>query len=144
MPKGYCRCLRPSVCLSVSKIYIVRTMTSQIWAGITKFAPNMHPEILSVGPENGHWPWPSMSFRPFGLGTLGILICPRDNLLFTKFATYMYLEILSADIEVGSHAHWLSGSFGHCDLELKKKKRPSTSLLYTDLGRPKGVARFFL
>ena len=32
--------------------------SSQIWARITKFAPNMHPGILWAGIENrGHWPW---------------------------------------------------------------------------------------
>ena len=37
-----------------------------IWAGITKFAPNMHPGILLAGIKiKGHWPWPSKSFCHF-------------------------------------------------------------------------------
>ena len=37
--------------------------SSRIWAGITKFAPYMHPRILWDCIENGgHWPWPTRSF----------------------------------------------------------------------------------
>ena len=55
--------------------------SSQIWARITKFAPNMHPGILSAGIENGgHWPWPSRSFWLFWLRILGNLACLCDNL----------------------------------------------------------------
>ena len=40
-----------------------------IWAGITKFAPNMHLGILSAGIENdGHGSWLSMSFCQFDSG----------------------------------------------------------------------------
>ena len=53
--------------------------SSQIWARITKFAPNMHPGILSVGIENGgHWPWPSRSFWTFWLRILRNFTCLHD------------------------------------------------------------------
>ena len=65
--KGYCHCLRLSFRLYVC-LWSLHCLhySSQIWARITKFAPNMHHEILSVGIENGgHWPWPSRSFYHF-------------------------------------------------------------------------------
>ena len=92
---------------------------SQIWARITKIAPNMHPEILPAGIENGsHWPWPSRSFWPFWLRILGNLACLHDYLYWiwgrvTKFAPNMHLGILSAGIENGGHWPWPSTSFGH-------------------------------
>ena len=71
-PKGYCRCLRPSVRPSVRLSVRPWTLpcphdnSSQIWAKITKFVPNMHHGILSAAIENGtHWPRPSRSFWPF-------------------------------------------------------------------------------
>ena len=71
--KRYCCCL--CVCPSVNFTF------SQIWAGFTKFAPNMQPGILSTGIENGgHWPWSSMSFWPFWLRIAGNLACHRNNL----------------------------------------------------------------
>ena len=81
-PKGYCRCLHPSVRPSVCLQTLPCTHdNSQIWAGITKFAPNMHHGIQLVGIENrGHWIWPSMSFWPFWLRILGNSACPRDNI----------------------------------------------------------------
>ena len=49
---------------------------SQIWDGITKFAPNMHIRIFLSGIENeGHWSWSSRSFWLFWLRILGNLIC---------------------------------------------------------------------
>ena len=104
----------PSVCLSVCKLYFVRTITrSQIWAGITKFAPNMHRGILLVGIENrGHWPWPS---RSFWLRILEFWLVPTitrhrfglesPNLHQTCILGY------SAGIENGSHWPWPSRSF---------------------------------
>ena len=49
--------------LEFYEIRLVRAITvSRISATITKFAPNMHPGILSAIMENGgHWPWPSRS-----------------------------------------------------------------------------------
>ena len=113
--------------------------SSQICAGITKFAPNIHPGILSAGICNGgHWPWSSRSFWPLWLKSLGNLACPRDKLYWiwakiNKFAPNMHLGILSAGIE----SKWgsLSLAIWNC------KKRRSTSFLYTDLGRPRGVTR---
>ena len=60
--KGYCRCLRVSVRLSVN-LPCPHDTSSHIWSGITKFALNMHHGILAVGIENrGHWHLPSRSF----------------------------------------------------------------------------------
>ena len=93
--------------------------SSQIWARITKFAPNMHPEILWAGIENGgHWPWPSRSFWPFWLRILWNLAWLRDNLKWiwariTKFAPNMHLGIFLAVIENGGHWPWPSRSYGH-------------------------------
>ena len=42
-----------------------RNNSSQIWARITKFAPNVPLGILWAGIENSHWPWPSRSIWPF-------------------------------------------------------------------------------
>ena len=57
--------------------------SSQIWPGITKFAPNMHPGILSIDIENGgHWHWPSKSFWPFRLRILGNLACLHIRYIF--------------------------------------------------------------
>ena len=103
-------------------------------------SPNLPHGILSVGIGNGgHWPWPSRSFWPFWLRILGNFACLHDNLYWiwariTKFPWNVYLGILSAVIENGGHWRWPSRSFRH-------KKRHSTSLLYTDLGRPRGVTR---
>ena len=74
-PKGYCRCLILSVCQSVrpSTIPYPHDNSSQIWTGITKFAPNMHHGLLSVRVENGgHWLQGHLAiltknFRKFGL-----------------------------------------------------------------------------
>ena len=77
-----------------------RNNPSQIWAGITKFAPNLHLGILlSVIENRGHSPWLSRSFWPFRLRILGYLACPRNNLKLiwariTKFASNMHLESL--------------------------------------------------
>ena len=105
-PKGYCRFLRLSVCPSIRKLYLCsHDNSSQVWAGITKFGPNIHPGILPAGIENGgHWPWPSRSFWPFWLRILGNSVRPHDNSSqiwprITKFAPNLHLRILSAGIE---------------------------------------------
>ena len=75
-----CPSLRPSVCPSVNFTF-PHDNSSQVWAGITKFAPNMHPWILSVGIEMevidfdlwGHL------FSPFWLRILGNLAFPHNN-----------------------------------------------------------------
>ena len=57
-----------------------RDNSSQILVGITKFAPNIHPGILSAQIENeSHGLWPSMSFWPFWLRNLGYLACLCDS-----------------------------------------------------------------
>ena len=109
--KGYCHCLRLSVCLCDN--------STQIWAGITKFAPNMNHGILTIGIENeDHWPWPSRSFWPFWLRILGNLACLINNssqiwAIITKFVPNMHPGILSAGIENGGHWPWHSRSFCH-------------------------------
>ena len=51
--------------------------SSQIWAGITQFAPNRHLGMLLSGIEkSGYGLWPS---RSFWLRSLGYSICPEDN-----------------------------------------------------------------
>ena len=105
----------PSICLLVCKIYL-HNNSSQIWARITKFAPNMHHGMILVGIENmGHWPWPSRSLWPFCLRILGNSACPHDNssqiwARITKFAPNMHPGILSAGIENGGHWPWPSRS----------------------------------
>ena len=103
-----------------------RDNSSQTWTGITKFAPNMHPGILSAGIENGgHWPWPWRSLRPFWLRILGHLVCPFNNLQWiwagtTKVTLNMHIRTFSAGIENGRHRPWPSRSFGHLDSEFQE------------------------
>ena len=91
----------------------------QIWAEITKFAPNMHNGILFSGIENsGLWSWPSRSFWPFRQRILGNLACSHNNLKLiwariTKFAPNMHLELLLTGIEYRGYWPWPSRSFGH-------------------------------
>ena len=88
--------------------------SSQIKIRITKFAPNMHPGLLSTGFENGgHWLWSSRSFLPFWLRILGNLACPQIWARTKQFAPNMHLWILSGSIENGGHRPWLSRTFGH-------------------------------
>ena len=93
-----------------------RNHSSQIYAGITKFAPNMRLGRLLPGIENrGHWPWPSRSFWPFWLRILGSWTCPDDNsseirAIITKFAPNMCPGIFSAGIENRGHWPWTSRS----------------------------------
>ena len=91
--------------------------SSQIQAGITKFAPNMHLGILLSGIENrGHGPWHSRSFWPFWLRSLGNSTCPDDkssqiSARITKFAPNMHPGILLAGIENKVHWPWPLMSF---------------------------------
>ena len=125
----------------VGNLACPRDNSSQIWTGITKFTPNMHPGIFSAGIDNGgHWPWPSRSFWPFWLTIIGNLAWPCNNMLWiwdkvTKFAPNIHPGIFSAVTENGGHWPWPSRSFGHFT------SRNSTPLSYTDLGRPRGVTR---
>ena len=107
-----CQSVHRSVRLSVCpKTFPCPHNSSHIWAGITKFAPNMHSGILSAG---GHWPWPSRSFWPFWLRILGNLACPHDNSsqvqtritkIRTKHASwdtlgwYMKIEVIDHDLQ---------------------------------------------
>ena len=118
--------------------------SSQIWARITKFAPNMHAVTLSAVIENeGHWPWPSRSVWPFLLEILLNLACPYDNssqmwARITNFAPNMHLGILLGSIENGGHSLTLTFKV---IWPFQLKKRHSTSLLYTDLAWPGVVTR---
>ena len=112
--------LLASVRLTVRKIYLVRAITlSQIWAGITKFAPYMYTGILSAGIENGgHWPWPSRSILPFLLWIQGNSASPHGNsqqiwVKITKLAPSMHPMVLLFGIENG-------GQYGHFGSEFWK------------------------
>ena len=102
------RILRNSACL--------QNNSSQIWDGITKFAPNMRIGILLSRIENeGHWLWPSRSFWLFWLRILGNLICSVNKssqiwARITKFAPNMHPVILWAGIENRGHWPWFSRS----------------------------------
>ena len=113
--EGYCRCMRLSVCTwSLPCPY---DNSSHIWATITKFAPNMHPGLLSSGIENmAHWPWPSRSFWLILLRILGNSACPRNNSSqiwaeIAKFASNMHLGMLLSGIENKGHWPWPARSF---------------------------------
>ena len=90
---------------------------SQIWAWITKFAPNMHHWILPAFIENrGHRPWPWRTFWPFWLRVLENSACLHDNSsqIYTwinKVAPIMHHVILSFGIENIGHWPWISKSF---------------------------------
>ena len=72
--------IHPSVCPSTLPCPHVNLY--QFWAGITKFAPNMHHGILSAGIENGgHWPLPSRSFWLRILGNLAYLYMYKQRVL---------------------------------------------------------------
>ena len=116
----------------VGNLACQRDNSSQIWARLTKFAPNMHLGILSASIENeGHWPWTSRSFWQFWFRILVNLACLRDDssqiwARITKFAPNMHLEILLAGVENEGHWPWPSRSFWPFVL----KKRHSSLLLY--------------
>ena len=79
--KGYCRCLRLSVCPSVHELSLVRTIIRHIFE---LESPNLHPGILLAGIENrGHWPWPSRSLSPPPPASTklkgGILVAPCSS-----------------------------------------------------------------
>ena len=106
----------------------VRTITHPFFLSrVTKFAPDTHPGILSVGIENsGHWNWLSRSIWPVWI--LGNLVCLRNSFQWiwdtiTTFAPNMDLGILSTGFENGGqcpgggvgiensgHWNWLSRS----------------------------------
>ena len=131
-----CPSVRLSVRLFVRKLLLVRTITRLRFELelITKFAPKMHPGILSAGIENGgHWPWPSKSFWPFWLRILVNSACPCDNssqilARITKFAPNMHLEIILGSNEIGGS---LTLTF-KVIWPFRLKKRHSPSLLHTD------------
>ena len=132
-PKGYCRCLRLSVHLSICKLFLVCTIT------LHRFeleSPNLHHAcilgysglVLKMEVIDLDLP---RSFWQFWLSILGNLACPRDNssqisTRITKLAPTMHLGILSAGIENEGHWPWHSRSFW----QFIVKKRHSTLLLY--------------
>ena len=116
------------------------TCHTELWARITKFAPNMHPGILSAGIEKGgHWPWPSRSFWPFWLRILGNLSCLHDNGFKLESPNLHQICILGFSqlvLKMGS----LTLTFKVWP-SFRLKKLHSTLLLYTDLGQPRGTTR---
>ena len=131
---GNLACLCNNSSQNSRKFDCPRNNSSQIWAGITKFAPNMHHGILLVGIENiGPW-----SSRSFWLWILRNFACPCNNLQWiwsriTQFAPNMHLVLRFS---------WLVLNMGVIDLDLQghlaissqdSKKQHSMSLLYTDL-----------
>ena len=129
-PKGYCCCLHPSVCLSVSpsvyKLYLVRMITRHRFE---LESPNLNQTCIMAYSQlvfkmevidldlQGH-------FGHFDL----LWIWAR----ITKFAPNVHLGILSAGIENGGLIFKVIWSF-------HPKKQLSASLLYSDLGRPRGI-----
>ena len=115
-PKGYCRFLSLSVHPSVRPWSLPSPQNnwSHIWARITKFAPNMHPGILSAGIENrSHWLWSSRSFWSFWLRILGNSSCPckKSSHIYagiTKFAPNLHQRILLSGVENRGHWPWPS------------------------------------
>ena len=86
----------------------------------------MHSGILSVGIENGgHWYWPSMSFWPFWLRTLGNLVAraisphrfglesPSLHQACIMGCSQLVLKMEVIDL-------YLQGHFGHFDLEFQE------------------------
>ena len=103
--------------------------SSQIWVSITKFATKML--VLKNG---GHSP---LIFKVI----LDVWTCPCNN-LWSELETSNWHQIcigeFSAVIENGSHWPWFSRSCGHFCSEFQVR---STSVLYTDQGRPMGFTR---
>ena len=67
---------------------------SPISAGITKFAPSMHPWTLLAGIGNwGHWSWPSRPFGPLCLRILANLACPHNNVLLLLQLCWRYQSL---------------------------------------------------
>ena len=108
--------------------------SSQIWAEITKFAPNMQLWILSAGIENGgHWPWPSMSFWLFSLriprngvqhrscilieASQGVLHVPNVLLVTTSCGAYDDMLHFRFSVYIGYIIQWISR-----DLSKKNKQ----------------------
>ena len=95
----------------------VRTITHPFFLSrVTKFAPDTHPGILSVGIENsGHWNWLSRSIWPVWI--LGNLVCLRNSFQWiwdtiTTFAPNMDLGILSTGFENGGQCPGGGGGGG--------------------------------
>ena len=107
-----------SVCLSVrlfvNFIFCTRH-SSQIWAGITKFAPNMHPGIISAGIENRVI---NLDLQGnLGLRILANMACLCDYLKWIwvrmiNFASNKHFGIFSTVVENEDHWSWLLMSFG--------------------------------
>ena len=120
-PNRYCRCLCLSICLSVHKLFLCgydNYNLSHIWAGITKFAPNMHHGIFSVAIENcGHWPWSSRTFWLWILGNLACLHHISSQIwgrITIKKCILGYFQLV---FKMGVIDLDLQGDFGHFTLE---------------------------
>ena len=117
--------------------------SSQIWSGITKFAPNMHHEILSANIENeviDHdlqsqlrhfdskvveiWLFHTIDFNGFELES------PNFHQICILGLSQPVLKMSVIDLDLQGHLAISPHN---------SKTRHSTSLLYTDPGRPRGV-----
>ena len=91
--------------------------SSQIWGGITKYAPDMHHWIIAVENKNGcDWHWSSMTFWTFWFRILGNSACPQDKspqiyAWIIKFAPKMHSWKVTAGIENADLWPWPSMSF---------------------------------
>ena len=101
----------------------------------------MHPGILSTGIENGgHWPWPWRSFRPFSYRNSAChdnfngfeLKLPNLHQMCILGFPQLVLKMSVIDLDLQGHLAISTQNF---------RKQNSTSLLYMDLGRPRGVTR---
>ena len=135
-------CVCPSVHPSVRPwtLPCLHGNSPRIWAEITKFVPYMHHRILLSGIENrGQWPWPSRSFWPFD--------SEFSEIWFVQAISWNRFELESSNLHQVCilRFSWLAWNTGVLDLDLQGnlaisnqdyKKWCSTSLLYTELGRP--------
>ena len=141
-----------------------------VWTRITKFAANMHLEILLTGIEyRGHWHWPSRSFGQLVTGfpetafNVAILCWSRPT---KRCYTSQCALVFIVTIDRVDNCRWkLSPNLlqicilrfswlvlnievidndlqGHlANSSQDSQKRRSMSLFYADLGRPSGVTR---
>ena len=114
-----CPSVRPSVCLSVCNLYLLRMITRH------KFEPNhqIYTKHASWHTLSWYWKWMSLilTFKvilPIWLRILGNSACSHDNSsqIWAR-RQQMYPRILSSGIENGVIDFNLQGHFDHLDLE---------------------------
>ena len=102
----------------------------------------MHPGILSADIEDrGHWSWPSRSFWLFWLRILYNFSLSVRQIVMNLTQTHqicifrfsrLVLKRVVIDLDLQNHLTISTQNF---------RKRRSTLLFYTDLGRPRGISR---